>query len=689
MSTFVSVGIIEKNSVAYVNTAFDLLEQGRIVAPLRSQDDHQRLSAANVSDVVDPESGGGWIERDLKVPNSSDIAHIAFTSGTEGEPKGVLISQTALNDVVSRVQSLMKMDSGVKEYIGVPVYHSFGYGRCRHVASVGGSFYIPSNGFNPREIAALLSAGEINSLSLVPSLLRVFLSAPDLLGEERCQLKWLEIGSQSMSMEEKLATMDLFPNANIVQHYGLTEASRTTLLHFNETPKSALSSVGKAFGDVQLSINNTGRICIKGAHIAKHILKQGELVSPTNAQGWFETSDLGHIKNDYLYFDGRADNVVNCGGQKLSTEVLELELLKLLSTSQGEIAVSRIPNPIYGEGFLVSYTAEVDESLLKRESGACLSALGVNAKNVLVFNGLSSIPKTHTGKTQYKKIADDYLDGLTEDSSYSEGGDLKSVFAHCLGVAASELDESMSVSDIGIDSIQSVQLSIKLESLLGYLPATWRDQSIAALAGLPREQKDLSDVSELKVASSGKAAPIWDGSSNMNPSGIGFWALIKEDFVTHDKDIFSQGLFAVFVHRFGNWRMGIRSRLFRAPMTILYRVLRKATQVFCGIKLDYTVHLGRRVKLEHFGGMILGARSIGDDTIVRQNTTFGIRDMSDLSAKPTIEKGVNIGAGVVIVGDIIVGRHSVIGPNSVVTESVPAFSIVSTASSVVTDLSAK
>jgi len=105
-------------------------------------------------------------------------------------------------------------------------------------------------------------------------------------------------------------------------------------------------------------------------------------------------------------------------------------------------------------------------------------------------------------------------------------------------------------------------------------------------------------------------------------------------------------------------------------------VLRKMAQVFCGIKLDYTVQVGRRVKLEHFGGMILGAKKIGDDTIIRQNTTFGIRDISDLSAKPIIEKGVNIGAGVVIVGDVVIGRHSVIGPNCVVSESVPAFSVV-------------
>ena len=47
------------------------------------------------------------------------------------------------------------------------------------------------------------------------------------------------------------------------------------------------------------------------------------------------------------------------------------------------------------------------------------------------------------------------------------------------------------------------------------------------------------------------------GSTNENPKDISFLALIKEDFLTHDKDPFEQGLWAIVVHRFGNWRMGI------------------------------------------------------------------------------------------------------------------------------------
>ncbi len=173
-----------------------------------------------------------------------------------------------------------------------------------------------------------------------------------------------------------------------------------------------------------------------------------------------------------------------------------------------------------------------------------------------------------------------------------------------------------------------------------------------------------------------KAAPLWDGSTNMNPKGISFPQLVKEDLCTHDNDIFSQGFFALFVQRFGNWRMGIHSKVLRFPFTVLYAVLRKFAQVFCGIKLDYTVHVGRRVKIEHFGGMILGARSIGDDVVIRQNVTMGIKTPADLCAKPTIEAGVSIGAGAVIIGDICIGEGSIIGPNVVVIENIPPFSKV-------------
>jgi serine O-acetyltransferase len=171
------------------------------------------------------------------------------------------------------------------------------------------------------------------------------------------------------------------------------------------------------------------------------------------------------------------------------------------------------------------------------------------------------------------------------------------------------------------------------------------------------------------------APPALIGDRNMNPESLSLWQLIREDFVVHDCDWASQGFLALAIHRFGNWRMA-QPKWMRLVLTPMYRCMDKACQVFCGIMLPYCVPVGRRVKLEHFGGMILSARQIGNDVTIRQNTTFGIASKADLNAKPTIEDGVDIGCNAVIVGNITVGRGSVIGAGAVVIRDVPPYSVV-------------
>jgi serine O-acetyltransferase len=172
-----------------------------------------------------------------------------------------------------------------------------------------------------------------------------------------------------------------------------------------------------------------------------------------------------------------------------------------------------------------------------------------------------------------------------------------------------------------------------------------------------------------------KPPPLWIGDSNGNPTGIGFWALVREDLRTHDGNIFEQGFWAVSVHRFGNWRMGIRWKLLRAPLSLMYRCMYKQVEWMCGITLPYTTRLGRRVRIWHHSGMVLHARSIGDDVHIRHNTTFGVARRDENRAIPIIESNVDIGCGVCVLGDVTVGRGSVIGANSVVLSDIPPFSV--------------
>lgn len=166
------------------------------------------------------------------------------------------------------------------------------------------------------------------------------------------------------------------------------------------------------------------------------------------------------------------------------------------------------------------------------------------------------------------------------------------------------------------------------------------------------------------------------GTTNLNPPDIAFWALVREDLATHGGDLLSQGFWVLFWHRFGNWRMSVKPRVMRAPLSLVYRIMFKLCEWLCGISLPYTTLVARRVCLEHFGGMILVPVSIGSDVTLRQNTTIGIPSIRACADRPVIEDHVDIGAGAVIIGDITIGRGAIIGANAVVTKSVPPGAVV-------------
>lgn len=150
------------------------------------------------------------------------------------------------------------------------------------------------------------------------------------------------------------------------------------------------------------------------------------------------------------------------------------------------------------------------------------------------------------------------------------------------------------------------------------------------------------------------------------------WQAIREDWEAHGCDWTKPGFRAVAVHRFGIWRMGLHPRLVRAPFSIIYRFLYRRIRNHYGIDLPYTVRLGRRVVIEHCGAVVIhGKAAIGDDSIVRQGVTLGIRSTDRPFDAPELGMRVNIGAGAKILGKVRVGNGVQIGANAVVLHDVP------------------
>jgi serine O-acetyltransferase len=151
--------------------------------------------------------------------------------------------------------------------------------------------------------------------------------------------------------------------------------------------------------------------------------------------------------------------------------------------------------------------------------------------------------------------------------------------------------------------------------------------------------------------------------------------LIREDFEVYGRRISRQGLWVMVVYRFGRWVYSIQPALLRMILATFYSCLKLLSQVLTGIDLPCEATVGRRFKIENFGGIVICPAAVfGDDAIVRQGVTVDLRRTGERGA-PIIGNRVDIGAGAKILGPIVIGDDVMIGANAVVIRDIPSNSI--------------
>ena len=474
------VGIEKVASVDYLEKVMGCYRDGRVAVPCDAGTELH--PGYQFRERVTPAAGGGWFAL-AQAPRHDDTpAQVSFSSGTTGQPKAILLSHRTLGDVTDRLIAAMEIDSEIREYLGVPPTYSFGLARARVAAAVGGQLYVPPHGFDPIEFARMLEAGEVNALSAVPTLLRALISIPDLIPRKAGrQLRWLEIGSQPMSAEEKQTVRRLFPAARIIQHYGLTEASRSTFLDIQEASAAELDTVGRAIGKTEVRIDGEGRICIRGPHVADGILTADGLQPITDADGWLVTNDLGSLdERRFLTFLGRADHLLNVGGIKVSAELFEQRLADRLGAQGALVAVAARPDAMRGQTVMVAHLPGIAAATLAEHARAVGQSFGLSAADVTLV-AVDNFPRTDTGKIQRNLLTEQHGSAAatpvggpapapraaeTHDVAAKTGlsdreRELTAIWEEALGVSPIGRDESF--FDIGGDSLSAITVMIRME----------------------------------------------------------------------------------------------------------------------------------------------------------------------------------------------------------------------------------
>lgn len=130
------------------------------------------------------------------------------------------------------------------------------------------------------------------------------------------------------------------------------------------------------------------------------------------------------------------------------------------------------------------------------------------------------------------------------------------------------------------------------------------------------------------------------------------------------------GLHALILHKFSHF-------FYKLRIPVFPRLLSHFTRWFTGIEIHPGARFGKRILIDHGGGVVIGETSeVGDDVVIYQNVTLGGTSTKKVKRHPTLKNNIVVGCGAKILGNITIGENSQIGANSVVIKDVPPNSTV-------------
>lgn len=380
-----------------------------------------RALTANVT----PAERGSWIHIGASLEKTSwkrvtvrgdDLACLMLTSGTTAKKKVVMLSHSALMHASLNIATFMRMSADLREYISVPVTHSFGIGRARTLLSLGATWVAHDGMFKPATMVQGLAAQQCNAFSAVPAAIAMFLQGgfARLLKPFGENIELIELGSASMPDSHKQQLIELFPKARICMHYGLTEASRSTFCEFN-ADRAHRDSIGKASPNVQIKfqdengrevpVGEEGEIVVYGQHVASGYLDDPERSSLVfGKDGGVHTGDLGRVDAEgYVNLLGRKDDMINVGGVKVSPVEIEQKLRNAFPEIETYVVGIRDPAGIVGEVPAVVYLDPTCDLTLAKVTAALRLTLE-HTKHPKVVTHVSEVPKTANGKVRRREL---------------------------------------------------------------------------------------------------------------------------------------------------------------------------------------------------------------------------------------------------------------------------------------------
>lgn len=281
----------------------------------------------------------GEIQGDVEYhrPPEEDILEILFSTGTTGAPKGAMLSMKCLYANIHNTWKGIGMNTDDVVLLPLPLNHSFGMRVLRTALYIGATVVL-QNGFSfAQELENNINRFSCTAFVSVASSMETILGQlQDRSAEVLGKLRYIEISAGSLNPRMRKKIMEILPSVQLHNTWGSTESGGALFLNLSEHPDK-IYSIGKPLDHIALKILDdsyqeiveaspacVGRMAIRGEMQMAGYWGQEELTAETVHDGWLMTSDMVYRDEDgYIYMVGRADDIINVGGEKVSP--LEVE----------------------------------------------------------------------------------------------------------------------------------------------------------------------------------------------------------------------------------------------------------------------------------------------------------------------------------------------------------------------------
>src|SRR5437016_2379650 len=328
----------------------------------------------------------------LQIPKQGGHAEavLLFTSGTTGEPKGVVVSHRNVVGNVSQFRALLDAKKTDAILASLPFFHTFGSTVTLWYPLIEGVRIVTyPNPLDAAHCSALIERHKLTFLLLTPTFLRLYLRKAE--PEQLRSLRLIITGAEKLPLDLADHFEKRFQR-KVFEGYGLTETAPVVSVNLPDPepkrpgehvqPSSRSGSVGRLAPGIaaeirepemnrKRSLYETGMLWLRGPNIFEGYLHDPKRTAEVLSDGWLKTGDIGRFDEDgFLYIEGRLSRFSKIGGEMVPHEAIEQKIIDLLQFSgrdERPLAIVGVQDEAKGEALVLLSAVDIDLADLRKK----------------------------------------------------------------------------------------------------------------------------------------------------------------------------------------------------------------------------------------------------------------------------------------------------------------------------------